>query len=227
MKLTAFLTIGCILTSFLASCDSKKESATTDEPETQKEGLTGVPVIAEGEKKACCSEHPVPEAGEASADSIYQIKSNWKDQAGHDRTLKSLGDRVQVITMGYSTCKFACPRLLADMRLIEAGLPKDIAAKTGFTFISINPDTDTPARLAVYQEENKIDTTRWTLLTGETASVQELAVVLGIQYRKIDAKDFAHSNLITVLNAKGEIIHRQEGLATDPAATIKAITDAQ
>jgi len=227
MKLTVFFATGCILTLFITSCDSQKASVTTNQSTSQEEEVTGFPVAAEGEKKACCSEHPSPETTTASADSIYQIESKWKDQGGHDRTLKSLGGRVQVVTMGYSTCKFACPRLLADMRLIESGLPKEIAAKTGFTFISIDPETDTPARLAVYQKENKIDPTRWALLTGETASVQELAVVLGIQYRKIEStKDFAHSNLITVLNAKGEIIHRQEGLAADPAATINAIKKA-
>ena len=209
------LTASCCLTCSLSCCDSKKPS--TDAFDS---------TLAEPEKKACCSEHPSPEATEASNDSIYQIDSIWRDQANHERNLKSLAGRVQVVTMGYSTCQFACPRLLADMRLIESGLPKDIAAKTGFTFISIDPETDTPSRLAEYQKDNHIDPTRWTLLTGESSSVQELAVVLGIQYRKIDAKDFAHSNLITVLNAKGEIIHRQEGLAADPEATIKAITDA-
>ena len=228
MKPTALLAAGCFLTSIITSCDSpKKTTYNPDSTPSEEKEITGFAPLAEGDKKACCSEHPSPKAVEASADSIYQIESDWQDQGGHDRKLISLGGRIQVVTMGYSTCKFACPRLLADMRLIESGLPKDIAAKTGFTFISIDPETDTPARLAEYQSENKIDPSRWTLLTGETSSVQELAVVLGIQYRKVDAKDFAHSNLITVLNAKGEIIHRQEGLAADPAATIKAIIDAQ
>ena len=227
MKLTILFTAGCFLTSFLASCDSQKKTASTpDSTQPDEEETVGFPVAAEGEKKSCCSEHPAPEAVEASADSIYQLDSKWRDQGDHERSLKSLGGRVQVLTMGYSTCKFACPRLLADMRLIESGLSKEVAAKTGFTFVSIDPETDTPARLAEYQKENKIDPSRWTLLTGETSSVQELAVVLGVQYRKVDAKDFAHSNMITVLNAKGEIIFRQEGLAADPAATIKAITEA-
>lgn len=233
MKSILILATGCLLTYSLTCCDSKK--ASTDTPASTKVDPSGVdattntpasPVSTDGEKKPCCSEHPTPDAIEASADSIYQIESKWQDQHGQKRTLKSLAGRVQVVTMGYSTCKFACPRLLADMRLIESGLPKDIAAKTGFTFISIDPKTDTPTRLTEYQEENKIDPARWTLLTGETPSVQELAVVLGIQYRKIDNKDFAHSNLITILNPQGEIIHRQQGLAADPAETIKAIIEA-
>jgi protein SCO1/2 len=228
MKHTLIITTACLFSACLTSCDSKKQTAESPAPSNPE--VTATPVATQNDQKSCCSEHPSPAAAAASslsADSIYQINSKWRDQGNHERTLKSLGGRIQVVTMGYSTCKFACPRLLADMRLIESGLPKDIAAKTGFTFISIDPETDTPARLSEYQKDNKIDPARWSLLTGETSSVQELAVVLGIQYRKVDAKDFAHSNLITVLNAKGEIIHRQEGLAADPAATIKAIIDAQ
>ncbi|MGB0774965.1 MAG: SCO family protein, partial [Akkermansiaceae bacterium] len=178
------------------------------------------------EKGACCSEHDELAAGEVSEDSIYQLDATWKDDTGSERKLKSLGGKIQVITMGYSTCKFACPKLLADMRAIEAGLPKAVRSKIHFTFVSIDPETDTPARLSEYRKENKINASRWTLLTGETSSVQELAVVLGIQYRKTTGTDFAHSNLISVLNAQGEVIHRQEGLTADPAATIQAIIQA-
>ena len=175
---------------------------------------------------ACCATHPELKPENASAESIYQITSTWQDDQGKKRTLSSLAGRVQVVTMGYSTCKFACPRLLADMRLIEAGLPPEIAAKTGFTFLSIDPKTDTPKRLAAYRKENHIDPDRWTLLTSDVDAIQELAVVLGVQYRRIGDNDFAHSNMITVLNPAGEIICRQEGLAADPAESIQAIIKA-
>lgn len=226
MKLTTLCIAACLLTA----C-GKKQPATGEAPSTPaaEEAATeeATTVATEAEEKPCCSGHAAPEAAEASEDSIYQIESVWKDDTGADRQLKSLGGRVQVITMGYSTCKFACPRLLADMRLIEKGLPEDVRKNTGFTFISIDPEADTPERLAEYRKENRIDPGRWTLLTAPTPSVQELAVVLGIQYRKTSDKDFAHSNIITVLNKDGEIIHRQKGLAADPAETIKAITAAQ
>ncbi len=45
--------------------------------------------------------------------------------------------------------------------------------------------------------------------------------------RKDKEGNFAHSNIITVLNSKGEIVHRQEGLSADPAETLTAIAAAQ
>lgn len=222
MKFRLLVVAACLLTS----CDPQKnraESPGSDAAELPDPLTVFTP---SDEKEPCCSEHPSPDAIEASEDSIYQIESQWQDQKGEKRRLSSLGGKVQVVTMGYSTCQFACPRLLADMRMIEAGLPKEISEKTGFAFFSIDPETDSPSRLAEYGKENHLDPGQWTLLTSEVSSVQELAVVLGIQYRRVDSKDFAHSNLITVLNQKGEVIYRQEGLAADPAETIKAIIKA-
>jgi len=219
MKLTALLLTGCIF----AGCSKQKETtdAPADEPTTATEEVATV--TTGEEKKSCCSDE-APAAVEVSTESIYQVASQWQDATGKKRDLKSIGGFVQVVTMGYTTCKYACPRLLADMREIEAKLPQELRNKTHFTFISIDPETDTPARLAEYRKESKIISNRWTVLTGETAAVQELAVVLGVQYRKTSDKDFAHSNIITVLNPNGEIVHRQEGLGADSAATIKAIT---
>lgn len=196
---------------FLSSCDQNltEEVVSPSEPETP----------------ACCSEE-APEAVEASEDSIYQLDSKWRNAAGDEKDLSSLGGNIQVVSMGYTTCQFACPRLLADMREIESGLSGEARGKTRFTFISIDPDRDTPEQLARYREENELDPARWNFLTGDSGSVQELAVVLGIQYRKVSDTDFAHSNVITVLNDKGEVIYRQEGLAGDPKPTVEAIVAA-
>lgn len=109
------------------------------------------------------------------------------------------------------------------MREIEKGLSDEARSKVRFTFISIDPDRDTPERLAEYREENELDPARWSFLTGDAGSIQELAVVLGIQYRKVSETDFAHSNVITILNDKGEVIHRQDGLGGDSKPTVAAI----
>lgn len=220
MKLIILLLTACLL----SACE--KKATTTTQDHSSESVATTTPSEKE-EVPPCCSDHPTPKAVEASADSIYQITSPWKDAGGKTRTLSSLGGTVQVITMGYSTCKFACPRLLADMQIIENGLSQEVREKTHFAFFSIDPETDTPARLTEYRKENKIPSDRWTLLTADESTVQELAVVLGLKYRRTTKSDFAHSNLIIVLNKKGEIIHRQEGLAADPATTIKAVQDAQ
>ena len=51
----------------------------------------------------------------------------------------------------------------------------------------------------------------------------ELATLLGIKYKRDQSGGFIHSNVITVLNKAGEIVHRQEGLQQDMASTLEAI----
>jgi protein SCO1/2 len=174
-------------------------------------------------QEACCTATSENLKKNITPESLYNLTSEWKDQSNTSRTLSSLKGRVQVLTMGYTTCQYACPRLFADMLTIERELDPEIRARVGFVFVSIDPDRDTPERLAEYTIENNIEDKDWTLLTGDEGGAQELAVLLGIQYRKVNDTDFAHSNLIIVLNKEGEIIHRQSGLSMDPTATILSI----
>jgi len=44
-----------------------------------------------------------------------------------------------------------------------------------------------------------------------------------VKYRHEPTGGFAHSNLLTVLNTKGEIVHRQQGVQDRLADTLAAI----
>jgi protein SCO1/2 len=68
-----------------------------------------------------------------------------------------------------------------------------------------------------------LDPMSWVLLTGHPDDVLELATLLGIKYKRDQSGGFIHSNVITVLNKAGEIVHRQEGLQQGTAPTLEAI----
>ena len=137
--------------------------------------------------------------------------------------LGGLGGKIQVLAMGYTTCQYACPRLIHDMRQIEGQLSDIDAGELGFAFVSIDPETDTPEQLRKYVEEHELTPEKWQLLTGEEGSVLELAVLLGVKYRRTTESDIAHSNIITILNAKGEIVHQQIGLGADSSETVALV----
>ena len=50
------------------------------------------------------------------------------------------------------------------------------------------------------------------LSSSKDADVRELANVLGINYKDVGDGDFVHSNVITALDAKGNIIEKLETL---------------
>jgi hypothetical protein len=67
-----------------------------------------------------------------------------------------------------------------------------------------------------------MDPARWTFLTAPEALVQETAVALSFKYQIIDGF-FTHSNLIAVLDADGQVAHREEVLNADIQPTVDAV----
>ncbi|MDQ6469338.1 SCO family protein [Flavobacterium sp. LHD-80] len=155
--------------------------------------------------------------------SIYNLPSKWTTQDGKDIELKSLRGNVLVMVMIYTSCKAACPRLVADMRDIESKLDKTSKQHAKLILVSIDPKTDTPERLKSFAIENKMNQDPWIFLRSSEENTREFAAVLAVNYKQISPMDFSHSNIISVFNAEGELIFQQEGLGVNNEKTIATI----
>jgi len=164
-------------------------------------------------------------SGEISDESIFNLTSKWNTEEGENIELKELKGKTLVMVMIYTSCKAACPRLVADMRNIEAKIPKERLQDLNFVLVSIDPNIDTAERLKAFAIENAMDDEHWTFLQGTESGVREFANVLSVKYKEISPIDFSHSNIISVFNAEGELMHQQEGLGVDNKETIAAILD--
>ncbi|KAA3642573.1 MAG: SCO family protein [Bacteroidetes bacterium] len=191
-----------IISLLLISCDSYKSSESSEENEvvnsiSEKESLSDM--------------------------SIYQLPSIWTNQDSVQIELKDLRGEVVVMVMIYTTCKAACPRLVADMRDIESKIPKDKLSHIKLVLVSIDPETDTPKRLKEFAIENQMEKEHWMFLRGTEEDTREFAAVLAVNYKKISPMDFSHSNIISVFNQEGELAHQQEGLGVNNKETLDEI----
>lgn len=155
--------------------------------------------------------------------SIYNLPSQWTTQDGKNIELKSLQGNVLVMVMIYTTCKAACPRLVADMRNIESRLNKKTKQNVKLILVSIDPKTDTPEKLKAFAIENKMENDPWLFLRSTEENTREFAAVLAVNYKKISPIDFSHSNIISVFNPDGELIYQQEGLGVNNDKTVDRI----
>lgn len=155
--------------------------------------------------------------------SIYNLPSTWTTQEGETIELKELQGNVLVMVMIYTSCKAACPRLVADMRHIEQRVSAPNKDKVKYILVSIDPTVDTPERLKEFARENKMEGSQWLFLRSSEDNTREFAATLAVNYKKISPIDFSHSNIISVFNTKGELDYQQEGLGIDYAPTIKEI----
>lgn len=163
------------------------------------------------------------EASEPTDESIYNVNSVWQNRHGDSVELNDLGGKVQVTAMVYTHCEHACPRILADLKRIRDALSAETLSVTNFTIISIDHERDTPSRLTDFANENDLTEDKWTLLNRDQGDILELAALLGVKYKRISDTDFTHSNMITVLNQEGKIIHQRKQLADQQTKTINSI----
>jgi len=174
--------------------------------------------------RSCCAAMETPGSVPAYTDkSLYQVESTWTTDTGKAMKLGSLAGKPQVILMFFSKCTSACPILMNDLKRISAALTPQERTQVGFTMVSFDTDHDTPLALAEYRQTWDLPVRNWTLLSGRQDDVLELAALLGVKYKAAADGQFAHSNAITVLNAKGEIVHQQVGLNEDISETVQTL----
>jgi protein SCO1/2 len=145
--------------------------------------------------------------------SLYNLEQTWTSQESARMPLRALAGKPVVAAMGYTTCKNICPATVADMMWIEKHLTPAETERVRFAFFSLDPIADTPERLKPYAAGHGLDTARWTLLTADDDVVRELAQALNIGYRPDGQGGFDHSAVISLVDAKGEIVFQQRGPA--------------
>lgn len=172
----------------------------------------------------CC--RPALPASPPTDKSLYLLDSKWTSDVDREIQLGALRGRPQVIALFFTNCEYACPILVSELKAIEARLPPDVLRKVDFLLVSLDSKRDTPAALAAFREKRSLARERWTLLRGGADDVRELAALLGVNYSEDARGQFAHSNLVTLLNSEGEVAYQHTGLKQDPAALIAAIEKA-
>jgi protein SCO1/2 len=234
MKLIKYILLLTVTTALLSSCNKSTAKETETDAVTYQ-----CPMKCEGDKvyveKGTCPVckmdlRPVSKSTKVKSDkisdeSIFNLTSKWNTEEGKTITLKDLKGKTLVVVMIYTTCKAACPRLAADMRNIEAKISEEYKNDVSYILVSIDPKTDTPEKLKKFAIENYMDDDQWTFLQGTESGVREFANVLAVKYKEISPLDFSHSNIISVFNPQGELVHQQEGLGVDNKETIKKIIE--
>lgn len=156
------------------------------------------------------------------AKSLYLFDGEFEDQSGKKVELSELKGKPVVVSMIYTTCKAACPRIISDIKKIESSLG-DKKNDVNYLLISFDSDFDSPEVLKEYGGKHNLGK-GWTLLKGDEETVRTLSVLLDISYAKTADQVFSHDNKIIVLDQNGVIRYQEEGLGNPPDKVNSAIT---
>lgn len=180
--------------------------------------------IQQKEEGSCCktdspsAADPLP----VSDHSLYLLTSDWETERNDIKKLESYNGKVVVTSMFFSNCASACPRITADMKNIEAGLSPEEREKVQFLLITMDIKRDTPVQMGKYAADHQLNK-KWDLIRSDQSATMELANVLGVRIQPLEGGGFDHSNIIHILNPKGELVYQQVGLNVDPEQSLMEI----
>lgn len=119
--------------------------------------------------------------------------------------------RPVALTFVYADCHATCPVLVATL--------KSAAASAGeralFVTVTLDPEHDTPSRLAEYAERWGLGD-GWHLLTGSRREVDALRAAYHVQAERLAGGEIAHENVVIVLDRAGRVAYTHRGLSLRP-----------
>ncbi len=144
---------------------------------------------------------------------IYSVVRDFSltNQSGATVTLETFKGKVWVGDIIFTRCPGPCRKMTREMARLQDLWPKE----TGVRFVSMtsDPGFDTPAVLARFAKEHKVDFDRWHFLTGPKQEIVDLAVG-SLKLTTIDKEEaqresindlFIHSTIFVIVDKRGQV----------------------
>jgi protein SCO1/2 len=150
------------------------------------------------------------------------------DQEGSGFGSDELRGTVWIADFIFTRCPDMCPMLSSVMARVQRQLARDPAfADVRLVSISVDPEHDTPERLAAYAAKYGAEPDRWFFLTGERQAIWRLSkegfrLAVGESPRGADAPLF-HSDKFVLADRAGRIRGYYD--ATDQEALLALMRD--
>ncbi|MGQ0710425.1 MAG: SCO family protein [Rhodoferax sp.] len=136
------------------------------------------------------------------------------DQNGKAVSLASLRGKVVVASFIYTECKDICPVLPQILARVDKHLQPTEQAQVRFVGISIDPLRDTPQKLRSFMAAHGLSPQRWTLLTGTSAELTQVATDYGIVAKPDASGELVHNGVYILIDGQGKLRTEFHGLFT-------------
>lgn len=129
------------------------------------------------------------------------------DQRGEVFQSSALTGKVWVVGFAFTSCTSACPLLTSQMANLQRRVE---ALGTHFQLltVTVDPDVDTPERLAAFAERYHADLANWSFLTGQPDAVrgvirERFMVPIGERIEIEGGYDILHSAHLLLVDRQG------------------------
>src|ERR1700730_4541354 len=161
----------------------------------------------------------IPGFGEVKLPVLSYVKPfSFTDQEGKLITEKDIAGRVYVAEYFFTTCKGICPKMNTNVRKVFLEYEKE----PDFRILShtVDPETDSVARMKKYADSLGADPQKWWFLTGQKDSLYRMARG---SYLLDDPKNnavnineqFIHTQFLALVDKSGRVRKIYDGLKKD------------
>lgn len=128
---------------------------------------------------------------------------------GRNVTLKDTDGKARLVYFYFASCPDVCPLTTHLLSKVQDRLKEKDAfgTKTAILSITFDPVRDTTDALKEYASRFHADLSGWYFLRGEEQYSLDLARKWEIGVQKQPNGDFAHTNVIFLVDKKGQIRH--------------------
>ncbi|MCB0330184.1 MAG: SCO family protein [Bdellovibrionales bacterium] len=143
-------------------------------------------------------------AGVPTSISFYGLPQEWTATTGETVKLSDFRGKQVVLSLIYTECTRVCPVTIQSMKKIEKVL-KEQNKEAELILVTLDPRTDTLAKLSRFQERHELNRKPWHFLRGSKKDTQLLA-----QYMGAKAWDYyshvVHNLKILLLDPQGQVV---------------------
>jgi protein SCO1/2 len=157
---------------------------------------------------------------------IFETDIKLTNQHGKTVSWNSFKGKPSLVTMIFTNCRYACPRIVESLKDIDSLLSPAVKKNVQFVLVSFDAEKDTPEQLMAFYKKKKLDD-RWHLLHGEVHDIRIISNLLGISYRPDKFGNFSHSNSILAANENGEVVERSDELSEGEEKLAGALNELQ
>jgi protein SCO1/2 len=173
------------------------------------------------------SVNTVTEDGKTYQDTVFHQVADitLTNQLGQEVSLnKDLKGKILVVNFMFTTCPTICPRLTANMMLLQRAFKKNDTT-VHLVSMTVDPERDSFQALRTYADGYKVNHDHWWFLTGDRRSIYNFArneLHVTMQPGDGGMDDFIHSEKLVLLDRERNIRGYYDGL---DSAELKRCSD--
>lgn len=143
---------------------------------------------------------------------------------GEAVSLESTNGKARLVYFYFANCPDVCPPTTFLLSQVQEQLEKEgtLGTKAELVSITFDPERDTPEVIKAFAERNFAQPKGWKFLRGDDGEqTLKLARDFGVSVVKTEDGNFAHKNIITLVDQDGQIRKWIDG--SDEAVTAEQI----